>query len=438
MTPVRVAICRAARPTARRAATVAAAPQADLAPAGVSWLKFGDDMVYCGANKPWSEFKSRASRARATLREHPDEVARERLHVVAQKGRLFQQEHPDVPVLIDKGRFLLVDLDPKRARKIGNNDVPCFSVRPLDALKTTRARGRNRIIFDTLPRLATRAARAGADPVIQALVNRVSRQSYEADLTQLVQFKTRNSIGPEFAAACDFVDQQLSSLGYTTSRQPIQVDGSPSQNVIAVRTGSGPASRGVVLVSAHLDSINHEGSATSPAPGADDDGSGSAGVIEIARALKDHQGKHDLKLVLFGGEEQGLFGSKKFVASMTPAARAKVRAVVHMDMIASLNSASPTVLLEGAAVSQRIIDGLAAAASTYTGLMVQTSLNPFNSDHVPFIQKGVPAVLTIEGTDDANHAIHSARDTLDRLNFDLALEILRMNTAFVAETLVRT
>ena len=69
---------------------------------------------------------------------------------------------------------------------------------------------------------------------------------------------------------------------------------------------------------------------------------------------------------------------------------------------------------------------------------MQTSLNPFNSDHVPFIQKSVPAVLTIEGTDDANHAIHSARDTLDRLNFDLALEILRMNTAFVAEALVRT
>ena len=111
---------------------------------------------------------------------------------------------------------------------------------------------------------------------------------------------------------------------------------------------------------------------------------------------------------------------------------------MHMDMIGSLNSASPTVLLEGAALSQSMIDGLAAAASTYTGLAVQTSLNPFNSDHVPFIQKGVPAVLTIEGTDDANDEIHSARDTLDRLNFDLALEILRMNTAFVAEALVRT
>ena len=436
MTPIRVAIRPAARRTAGRAAMAAAAP-ADLAPARVSWLKFGDDMVYCGAGKPWSEFKDRAGRAGATMREHPDEVPRERLHVVAQKGRLFQHEHPEVPVLIDKGRFLLVDLDPKRARKIGNSDVPCFSVRPLDALKTTRARGRHRVIFDTLPRVAARAART-ADPVIQGLVNRISRQSYEADLTRLVQFNTRHSTRPEFAAACDFIDQQLAALGYTTSRQSIQVNGSPSQNVIAVRTGSGPSSRGVVLVSAHLDSINLEGTATSPAPGADDDGSGSAGVIEIARALKDYQGKHDLKLVLFGGEEQGLFGSKRFVASMTPAARAKVRAVVHMDMIASLNSENPTVLLEGAALSQAIIDGLSAAASTYTGLTVQTSLNPFNSDHVPFIEKGVPAVLTIEGTDDANHEIHSARDTLDRVNFDLALEILRMNTAFVAEALVRT
>ena len=88
-------------------------------------------------------------------------------------------------------------------------------------------------------------------------------------------------------------------------------------------------------------------------------------------------------------------------------------------------------------LSQSIIDGLSAAASTYTGLTVQTSLNPFNSDHVPFIEKGVPAVLTIEGTDDANHAIHTASDTLDRLNFDLALEILRMNTAFVAQALMR-
>ena len=46
-------------------------------------------------------------------------------------------------------------------------------------------------------------------------------------------------------------------------------------------------------------------------------------------------------------------------------------------------------------------------------------------------------MLTIEGADHSNHEIHTARDTLDRINFDLALEILRMNTAFVADSLDR-
>jgi len=44
------------------------------------------------------------------------------------------------------------------------------------------------------------------------------------------------------------------------------------------------------------------------------------------------------------------------------------------------------------------------------------------------------AARVIEGTDDANHNIHSANDTMAHINFDLALEILRMNTAFVAQT----
>ena len=91
-----------------------------------------------------------------------------------------------------------------------------------------------------------------------------------------------------------------------------------------------------------------------------------------------------------------------------------MRAVVHMDMIGrSIRRARPFCWKERPSRSSAST-GLAAAAATYTGLAVQTSLNPFNSDHVSFLEKGVPAVLTIEGTDDANDAIHSARDTLDR------------------------
>jgi Zn-dependent M28 family amino/carboxypeptidase len=83
-------------------------------------------------------------------------------------------------------------------------------------------------------------------------------------------------------------------------------------------------------------------------------------------------------------------------------------------------------------LSQRIIDSLGQAAAAYTNLSVETSLNPFASDHVPFIDAGIPAVLTIEGADNTNSNIHSSRDVIDHINYDFTLEILRMNVAFVA------
>ena len=103
-----------------------------------------------------------------------------------------------------------------------------------------------------------------------------------------------------------------------------------------------------------------------------------------------------------------------------------------MDMIGSLNSSSRGVLLEGAPVSQSVIDRLSEAASTYTSLAVETSLHPFASDHVPFIEKGIPAVLTIESADNTNHTVHSAQDTVDRIDYELLTDILRMNVAFIA------
>ena len=209
--------------------------------------------------------------------------------------------------------------------------------------------------------------------------------------------------------------------------------GGTTRNLIADRPGEG-ADREVVLVTAHLDSVNTRGAAAA-APGADDNASGSAGVLAIGRALADRSRRHDLRLILFGGEEQGLFGSRHYVSGLDAAERARISAVVNMDMIACRNTSNATVLLEGAAVSQAVIDALADIAQAHTSLAVQTSLEPFNSDHVPFIDLGIPAVLTIEGTDSANDRVHTERDTLDTLDINLALEILRMNLLFVAQAL---
>jgi Zn-dependent M28 family amino/carboxypeptidase len=148
--------------------------------------------------------------------------------------------------------------------------------------------------------------------------------------------------------------------------------------------------------------------------------------------------RHDLRLVLFGGEEQGLFGSQAHVAALAPADRERTTMVVNMDMIGRLNTSPPSVLLEGGEVSRPVIDALAEAAHDHTSLRVLTSLNPFASDHVPFIEAGLPAVLTIEGADDQNLDEHTPRDTLAGLDLSLPIEILRMNTAATAAALGAT
>jgi Zn-dependent M28 family amino/carboxypeptidase len=217
----------------------------------------------------------------------------------------------------------------------------------------------------------------------------------------------------------------------------VDIQGGKTLNVVADKQGTGCEGRKATLVTAHLDTVHHAADASLPedvtaaAPGVDDNGSGSAGVLEIARVFKDQDIRHDLRVILFGGQEQGLHGSKQYVARLNAGERARIGAVVNMDMIGVLRTRTPTVLLEGGAVSKAMISALASAAKTYTGLGVHTSYHYHNSDHVPFIDAEVPAVLTIEGDDAGHSGAHSASDTLTHIDFDYALDILRMNAAFV-------
>ena len=387
---------------------------------GASWAQFGDELLLYADEAEWGRVVEGAGQRALPLQERQTSVKREHMHVVVQNGRLFQQEHPDVPVIIDRGRFLLVDLNPERASQVAGSHATCYGLRLL---------AEHQVVFALRAPTAGRAAPVGW---IQRLVDRVARSTLEQDLTQLVSHPTRLSTSRHFADAAAWARGQLEAMDYLTRIQNITVHGQASQNIIADKIGNDVGMRGVVLVGAYLDSINQQGGPAASAPGADDNGSGSVGLLQIAQVLRDHSSLHDLRLVLFGGEEQGLFGSTQYVASLPPSERARIRAVVNMDMIGSLNSPSPSVLLEGAPLSQAVIDGLSEAAATYTQLRIETSLQPFASDHVPFIQAGIPAVLTIEGADNTNGNIHSSKDTIDRINYELALEILRMNVAFVA------
>jgi Peptidase family M28 len=388
---------------------------------GASWVQFGNELLIYADGDQW---ESLVGRSDLPLQENLATINRKNMHVVVQKGRLFQQKHPEVPVITDHGRFLLIDIDPDRAQQLQTGDIPCYTILPLED---------NQVVFD----ISTTINIASRETVSQTqqLVNKVSRSSFEADLTHLVSYPTRLSTSQYYADAANWVVAQLQEMNYDTQLQNITINSDKSQNVIADKQGVFVGARDLILVTAHLDSINlDDNSPMAIAPGADDNGSGSAGVLQIARVFQSYANVHDLRFVFFGGEEQGLFGSKQYVDSLSVQEQKRIRAVVNMDMIGSLNGDVPTVLLEGAPLSQSVIDGLATAAETYTKLTVQTSIQPFASDHVSFIDKGIPAVLTIEGADGENESEHSSRDTIDRINYDLALEILRMNIAFIANT----
>lgn len=405
----------------RAAADAAVARIRPAVPAGVVWAQFGDEVVAGGAGAAWKRYRDATADAGGRV-VHARGLSPDRLHVVVQQGRLFQAHHPRVRVLHDRGRFLLVDLDPRQARRIGKSHPTCYGLYPLAA---------GDVVFALGGAVARRAGTTSA----KTLVDRVSASRFSTDLTALAGKHTRLSTSADYRAAVKTTSTTLQGLGYVVRKQRISVNGKPSYNVIADWAGTDPAPRRQVVVTAHLDSINWEDGPAAAAPGADDNGSGAAGILEMARVFAGTGSKLDLRFVLFGGEEQGLFGSKHLVAKLTAADRTRIQAALNMDMIGSNNTAARTVLLEGSPISVAMMDALEAAAKTYTGLVVERSLHPFNSDHVSFIDKGIPGVLTIEGADSSNDRVHSARDTLAHVDVQLSVEMLRMNVGFVAEAI---
>ncbi|TKJ17974.1 M20/M25/M40 family metallo-hydrolase [Blastococcus sp. CCUG 61487] len=391
-----------------------------------AWTLLGADLVVTGrpvAGLPDQVARISAARTSAartsavpTPRTRTVAAAGERLHLVTQHGRLFQADHPDVPVLVDRGRYLVVELEASRAEELRSAGSACWSVRPLPTGVVAAQR--------------PASPRRPSAPDVESLLSGLSADEVAADVATLAGHRTRHSGSRGFDEAATWAAARLAATGCTVTTQPVPAGGPTCRNVIGDRPGSGPEPRGVVVVTAHLDSVNLRGP-DEPAPGADDNASGSAGLLALARALSDREPLLDLRFVLFGGEEQGLLGSRRFVAGLAGPDRARIRAVVNMDMIGVRNGAAHGVLIEGAAVSSELIDALAAAAADHTDLAVTTSHSPYASDHVPFIEAGIPAVLTIEAVDEANTAVHTERDRVERIDPQLAVSILRMNLAFV-------
>ena len=216
--------------------------------------------------------------------------------------------------------------------------------------------------------------------------------------------------------------------------QFFRVDGVTTQNVAVVVPGADSAVRGeYIVVGAHYDHLGRSTlSAGDPAlgaiirPGADDNASGTAAVLELGRRLAARPPRRSVLLVHFGAEEFGLVGSRVFVEH-APVAQRSMVLMVNLDMVGRLRGKTLTV---DASVMPRhmraLVDSVVAGAGLRT---VYSSATAGRSDHASFGRAGVPAVALFTGF---HGDYHKASDVVARLDIPGILRVVG-----VAEGLVR-
>ncbi len=270
---------------------------------------------------------------------------------------------------------------------------------------------------------------------VEALLAEVDSVRWFADMFELSCFN-RYTRGTEIAEARDWLANQFLSVpGWTVTTESFQVGSDVADNVIAVMTGS-VRPDDWHIVGAHYDSIASElaSDPEAPSPGAEDNGSGVAALLEMARAFSRHPPESTLIFIAYSGEEQGLFGSldhaQKLIASGDDA---KVKSVLVMDMIGYTRDPVLDCLLETDETGQGLVDVLAAAAKQYTELSILTSTNPFGSDHVSYLSNGIPAVLVIENDWNRYPNYHRSSDVTDLVGLEMGREVIKMNLAALAQ-----
>ncbi|MFF4320247.1 M28 family metallopeptidase [Streptomyces sp. NPDC001568] len=205
----------------------------------------------------------------------------------------------------------------------------------------------------------------------------------KAHLTQLQTIATNNGGNRAhgragYKASIDYVKAKLDAAGFTTTLQTFTSSGATGYNLIADWPGGDPNS--VLMSGAHLDSV------TSGA-GINDNGSGSAAVLETALAVSRAglQPTKHLRFGWWGAEELGLVGSKYYVNNLPTAERAKFAGYLNFDMIGSPNPGY-FVYDDDPTIEQTF-------KNYYAGLGVATEIETEGdgrSDHASFKNVGIP------------------------------------------------
>ncbi|WP_082657545.1 MULTISPECIES: M28 family metallopeptidase [unclassified Sphingopyxis] len=244
------------------------------------------------------------------------------------------------------------------------------------------------------------------------------------------------------------------------------------QNVLAIQKGSDPDR--VIMIAGHIDSrVSDPMNFTADAPGANDDGSGTALVLEAARLLSKDKHRATIVYALLSGEEQGLWGGK-LLAAHAKEKGWQVAAMLNNDIVGGTRGTDGTVVADrvrvfsegirasedlAAQLARRGIGGeddgpsralakaavRAAAANPAIGLDVLAVRRPDRfrrgGDHLPSLELGYPAIRFTVGIEDYDHQHQDLRtengrkfgDTVDEMDFPYLARVTALNVALARE-----
>jgi len=259
--------------------------------------------------------------------------------------------------------------------------------------------------------------------------------------------------------AADYIYASLHSLGYKVELHPFTLDGREFHNIIATRTGARHPDKRLVIV-AHYDTVENS-------PGADDNASGVAVLLELARVLEPVEFDHTVQFVAVNLEERQGEGSLEeacLCGSRALAIDAKeqgwdIEGVFVLETVAyagkqvvqkmpdglplKLPEAGDFIGLVGNEASRGLVGAMMQAIGRYRiPLPAVPLVVPGNgeilpdtrrSDHAPFWDRGYPAVMVTDTANFRSPHYHQPTDTLDTLNMPFAAEVCRAVAATVMD-----
>lgn len=203
----------------------------------------------------------------------------------------------------------------------------------------------------------------------------------------------------------------------------IKVDYTPKKEKVANIVGLIPGKDNklknqYIIISAHYDHLgkNYNGTYN---PGALDNCSGVASIMEIARAIKSNniEPKKSILFIAFNGEEEGLYGSQFFAQSYE--SRLKDSVVINLDMVGHKNDNPIEFLYSN---QNKLLEALKNIAKEQDVNFIEVEGG--RSDHTPFQQHGIPSVTIIEWETSEYHHYTDTIDKLDKNDFKYILDII--------------